>query len=141
MKFEWINVNFHRCKNLRNVQRICRSLEIKTGKKFQLWPQYYILTLDPDNMLSGLNQCKGWNWDIIKNTLLNDGAKRNRLLYLKIMYTQVKKSYICNKFWGNSIFGRKFFFLMLHRQKFAINFEATPFLGGSFFFWCYRSKR
>ena len=26
-----------------------------------------------------------------KNKLLNDGAKRNRLIYLKIMYTQVRK--------------------------------------------------
>ena len=25
------------------------------------------------------------------------------------------------------------FFLMVHKQKFAINFEATPFLVGSFF--------
>ena len=30
--------------------------------------------------------------------LLIDVAKQNRFLYLKIMYTQVKKSYVCTKF-------------------------------------------
>jgi hypothetical protein len=39
----------------------------------------------------------------MKENSLNDGAKRNRLLYLKIMYTQVKKILclqvkVCNKF-------------------------------------------
>ena len=32
------------------------------------------------------------------NNVLNDGAKRNRLPYLKIIYTQVKKSYVCPNF-------------------------------------------
>ena len=39
--------------------------------------------------------------------------------------TQAK---VRNKFCGNSIFGRKFVFLMQHRQKIAINFVTTPFL-------------
>ena len=41
---------------------------------------------------------------------------------------------VCHKFCDNSIFGRKFVFLMQHRQKFAINFVTTPFLVECFFY-------
>ena len=40
---------------------------------------------------------KTWINKMHSITLLNDGAKRNRLLYLKIMYTAKEKSYICHK--------------------------------------------
>ena len=89
--------------------------------------------------------------------LLNDGAKRNRLLYLKIMHTGVRKILCLHKilrqlfclpfdayrskknlmfaqnFEATPFLGERFFFLMLHKQKFARNFEATPFLGESIF--------
>ena len=69
--------------------------------------------------------------------LLNDGAKRNRLLYLKIIYTAIRKISYLHKILWQPHFWEEVFFVMLHRQKFAQNFVTTPFLGGSFFLLCY----
>ena len=65
--------------------------------------------------------------------LLNDGAKRNRLLYVfeNHVYTSKKNLTFARNFVTTPFLGG-FFFLKLHKQKFARNFVATPFLGGSF---------
>ena len=44
-------------------------------------------------------------------------------------------NFVATPFLGGSIF-----FLMLHKQKFAINFLATPVLGGSFFSYATQAK-
>ena len=46
---------------------------------------------------------------------------------------------IAINFVATPFLGGLFFFLMLLRQKFAMNFEAAPFLGG-FFFLSYTGK-
>ena len=51
------------------------------------------------------NAPKPWRTDMIhvdapvSFSLLNDGAKRNRLLYLKIMYTAIRKLLYLHIFW------------------------------------------
>jgi hypothetical protein len=59
-----------------------------------------------------------------KKFLLNDGAKRNRFPYLKIMYTQVKKMLCLPKFFA--FFGAKIRALSISHttEKFCPHFLA-----------------
>ena len=56
------------------------------------------------------------------------------------LFSDATQANTCHKFCCTSIFGKKVFFLILHKQKFEINFEATPFVGKSVFLMLNKQK-